>query len=65
MHKKDKVINLKEYKKMKKSKKNTELFLILPVFLTVLVALFTSFFVTLSGDLHIQTFTETHANWRR
>ncbi|MGG1398469.1 hypothetical protein ABE288_11750 [Bacillus salipaludis] len=65
MDEKDKVVNLKKYKKMKKIKKNTEFFVVIPVFLTVLVALFTSFFVTLNGDLHIQTFTDTHANWRK
>ncbi|OIK12070.1 hypothetical protein BIV60_16985 [Bacillus sp. MUM 116] len=64
MNKKNKVVSLKKYKKMKRIRKNTELFAVITLFLTIAFSLFASQFVTPNGNLHIQTFTETHALFR-
>ncbi|MDR7002380.1 hypothetical protein [Neobacillus niacini] len=65
MNKKNKVVSLKKYKKMKRKRKNIELFVVIPVFLTIVFALFASHFFTLNSNLEIQTFTDTHANFRK
>ncbi|MED1470112.1 hypothetical protein [Bacillus salipaludis] len=66
MNKKNKVVSLKKYKKMKRKKRrNTELFVVIPVFLTIAFALFVSHFVRLNDNLEIQTFTDTHAYLRK
>ncbi|MED3564118.1 hypothetical protein [Bacillus xiapuensis] len=64
MNKKNKVVSLKKYKKMKRLRKNTELFAVITLFLTIAFSLFASQFVTSEDNLHIQTFTETHALFR-
>lgn len=65
VNKKNKVVSLKKYKKMKSKRKNTELFVVIPVFLIIAFALFASHFFTLNSNPEIQTFTDTHANFRK
>ncbi|MDQ6599037.1 hypothetical protein E2K98_23895 [Bacillus salipaludis] len=65
MNKKSKVVSLKKYKKMKRKRKNPELLVVIPVFLTIAFALFVSHFVRLNDNLEIHTFTDTHAYLRK
>lgn len=65
VNKSNKVVSLKMYKKMKRKRKKPEWFVVIPLFLTIALALFASYFITLNDNLEIQTFTDTHAYLRK